>query len=68
MPEIKYEADKKFENIPSLKDKCLRINLNEDIYGTFAEIGAGPRRQVSRREATDSNDSPSIQCLLKEEQ
>ena len=41
MPEIKYEADKKFENIPSLKDKCLRINLNEDIYGTFAEIGAG---------------------------
>ena len=41
MPEITYEADKKFENIPSLKDKCLRINLNEDIYGTFSEIGAG---------------------------
>ncbi len=30
-----------FENIPSLKAKTLRINLNPDIYGTFAEIGAG---------------------------
>ncbi len=30
-----------FENIPSLKAKALRINLNPDIYGTFAEIGAG---------------------------
>jgi hypothetical protein len=41
MTEIKYKADTEFENIPSLKDKCLRINLNADIYGTFAEIGAG---------------------------
>ena len=41
MTEIKYRAEKDFENIPSLKDKCLRINLNADIYGTFAEIGAG---------------------------
>ncbi|MDC6364547.1 MULTISPECIES: TonB-dependent receptor [Flavobacteriaceae] len=30
-----------FENIPSLKAKTLRINLNPNIYGTFAEIGAG---------------------------
>lgn len=41
MEEITYEGDSKFENIPSLKDKALRINLNKDIYGTFAEIGAG---------------------------
>ncbi|MDO1500660.1 TonB-dependent receptor [Winogradskyella maritima] len=41
MAEITYKSDKNIENIPSLKDKCLRINLNEDIYGTFAEIGAG---------------------------
>src|SRR5690606_14564770 len=34
-------GDKEFENIPSLKAKALRINLNKDIYGTFAEIGAG---------------------------
>jgi hypothetical protein len=41
MPEITYKGDSKFENIPSIKDKALRINLNADIYGTFAEIGAG---------------------------
>ncbi len=41
MTEITYKGDKEFENIPSLKDKALRINLNADIYGTFAEIGAG---------------------------
>jgi hypothetical protein len=24
-----------------LKNKALRVNLNRNIYGTFAEIGAG---------------------------
>ena len=38
---IKLKGDKVIEQIPSLKDKALRINLNENIYGTFAEIGAG---------------------------
>ncbi|MDH3697201.1 MAG: TonB-dependent receptor [Flavobacteriaceae bacterium] len=35
------KKDLAFENIPSIKAKTLRINLNPDIYGTFAEIGAG---------------------------
>ena len=35
------DKDTAFENIPSIKSKTLRINLNPDIYGTFAEIGAG---------------------------
>ncbi|WP_273567051.1 TonB-dependent receptor [Maribacter halichondriae] len=35
------KRDTAFENIPSIKSKTLRINLNPDIYGTFAEIGAG---------------------------
>jgi hypothetical protein len=39
--DIHIKGDKVFEQIPSLKDKALRINLNENIYGTFAEIGAG---------------------------
>ena len=39
--EIKLKGDKVIEQIPSIKDKALRINLNENIYGTFAEIGAG---------------------------
>ncbi len=36
--------DKNIENfdpVPSPKNKALRVNLNDNIYGTFAEIGAG---------------------------
>ena len=36
---LKMEME--FNDIPSIKAKTLRINLNPDIYGTFAEIGAG---------------------------
>src|SRR6478609_8971967 len=39
--DIKLKGDKQIEQIPSIKDKALRINLNENVYGTFAEIGAG---------------------------
>ena len=39
--ESTLKGDKEFEEIPSLKTKALRINLNDNIYGTFAEIGAG---------------------------
>ncbi len=39
--DIKIKGDKEIEQIPSIKDKALRINLNDNIYGTFAEIGAG---------------------------
>lgn len=38
---ITLKGDKELENIPSLKLKALKINLNDNIYGTFAEIGAG---------------------------
>jgi hypothetical protein len=33
--------DKQLDHVLSFKQKALRINLNEVIYGTFAEIGAG---------------------------
>lgn len=39
--EIIIKGDTLIETIPSIKDKALRINLNKNIYGTFAEIGAG---------------------------
>lgn len=39
--EITLKGDKVIEKIPSTTDKALRINLNDNIYGTFAEIGAG---------------------------
>jgi len=39
--EIILKGDRKIASILSLEDKALRINLNDYIYGTFAEIGAG---------------------------
>jgi hypothetical protein len=39
--DITLKGDKIIAHVPSIKDKALRINLNENIYGTFAEIGAG---------------------------
>ena len=39
--EIKLKGDKVINQIPSIKDKALRINLKDNNYGTFAEIGAG---------------------------
>lgn len=38
---VKILGDKDFEKVPPLKNKVLRVNLNANIYGTFAEIGAG---------------------------
>ena len=35
------KGDRELEHVLSIKQKALRINLNEHIYGTFAEIGAG---------------------------
>ncbi|MDG1822429.1 MAG: TonB-dependent receptor [Flavobacteriaceae bacterium] len=43
---IALSGDQPFENTPSLEAKALRINLNDNIYGTFAEIGAG--QEVAR--------------------
>lgn len=39
--DITLKGDKVIEHVPSIKDKALRINLNENVYGTFSEIGAG---------------------------
>ncbi len=38
---VSLKGDKEIENIPSIKRKALQINLNDYLYGTFAEIGAG---------------------------
>ena len=39
-------GDKEFEKRPSTERKALKINLNDGVYGTFAEIGAG--QEVAR--------------------
>ena len=41
MDDIIHNGDPKFDSVPTIKQKALKINLNENIYGTFAEIGAG---------------------------
>jgi hypothetical protein len=43
---VSLPGDKEFEKRPSIERKALRINLNDRIYGTFAEIGAG--QEVAR--------------------
>lgn len=35
------EGDRIIEQHPAISDKALRVNFNNNIYGTFAEIGAG---------------------------
>lgn len=35
------QNEQEYEGPPSVKNKTLRLNLNENIYGSFAEIGAG---------------------------
>jgi hypothetical protein len=43
---VNIKGDQGFDNKPSIEAKALRINLNQCIYGTFAEIGAG--QEVAR--------------------
>ncbi|WP_457617628.1 TonB-dependent receptor [Lutibacter sp.] len=38
---LKLKGDIEISDIPSCTTKALKINLNKNIYGTFAEIGAG---------------------------
>ncbi len=38
---LKLKGDREISNTLTIKQKALQINLNEHIYGTFAEIGAG---------------------------
>ncbi|MDC9723313.1 MAG: TonB-dependent receptor [Urechidicola sp.] len=38
---VRLKGDKEISKVLTIKQKALRINLNDNIYGTFAEIGAG---------------------------
>jgi len=38
---VKLKGDKEISKVLTIKQKSLQINLNENVYGTFAEIGAG---------------------------
>jgi hypothetical protein len=38
---VKLKGDKEISKVLTIKQKALQINLKDNIYGTFAEIGAG---------------------------
>ena len=38
---VTLKGDQTIDDIPTTKGKSLKINLNQNIYGTFSEIGAG---------------------------
>ena len=41
---VKLKGDKEISKVLTIKQKALQINLNEHIYGTFAEIGADKKQ------------------------
>jgi len=43
---IKLKGDKEISKVLTIKQKALQINLNEHIYGTFAEIGLDKKLSV----------------------
>ena len=60
---ITISGEKEFENIPSTKSKALRINLNENIYGSFAEIGAGQETVRNFFEPVEPLEQSQKPCL-----
>ncbi len=38
---LELKGDTIINSVPTTKDKSLKINLNNNLYGSFAEIGAG---------------------------
>jgi hypothetical protein len=65
--DIIHNGDSKVITVPTTKQKALKINLNENIYGTFAEIGAGQEtvRQFFRAGGASSTIAKSISTYDK---
>ena len=65
--DIIHNGDSKVITVPTTKQKALKINLNENIYGTFAEIGAGQEtvRQFFRAGGASSTIAKSISAYDK---
>jgi len=65
--DIIHNGDSKVITVPTTKQKALKINLNENIYGSFAEIGAGQEtvRQFFRAGGASSTIAKSISAYDK---
>tara|TARA_B110000211_G_scaffold218262_1_gene262875 strand:+ start:1273 stop:2700 length:1428 start_codon:yes stop_codon:yes gene_type:complete len=66
--DIIHNGDSEVKTIPTTKQKALKINLNENIYGSFAEIGAGQEtvRQFFRAGGASSTIAKSISAYDKD--
>ncbi|HET8884729.1 MAG TPA: TonB-dependent receptor [Salinimicrobium sp.] len=65
---VTVQGDRNFDEIPSIKSKALRINYNENIYGTFAEIGAGQEtvRNFFREEGASATVAKTMSAYDKD--
>jgi hypothetical protein len=66
--DIIHNGDSVVKTVPTTKQKALKINLNENIYGSFAEIGAGQEtvRQFFRAGGASSTIAKSISAYDKD--
>ena len=66
--DIIHNGDSKVKTVPTTKQKALKINLNDNIYGSFAEIGAGQEtvRQFFRAGGASSTIAKSISAYDKD--
>ena len=65
---VTLKGDRKMNSVLPTKSKALKINLNSDIYGTFAEIGAGQEtvRQFFRAGASSGTIAKAMSAYDKD--
>ena len=65
---VKLKGDIDLKTAPSIMQKALKINLNQNIYGTFSEIGAGQEtaRNFFRAGASSGTIAKAMSAYSKE--
>ncbi len=65
---IKLKGDIELKTAPTVMQKALKINLNQNIYGTFSEIGAGQEtvRNFFRAGASAATIAKAMSAYAKE--
>jgi len=65
---VKLKGDIDLKEAPSIMQKALKINLNQNIYGTFSEIGAGQEtaRNFFRAGASSGTIAKAMSAYSKE--
>ena len=68
---LTLKGDKEINKVLTINQKALQINLNDNIYGTFAEIGAGQEKVLTLQLPVDapakwSHEHPNLYPLYLE--